>query len=197
MSSVIVLRLGNRLLESSLSQILSSYSYTILHYPPDPPHFLEDDTLLLTDHLAGDRPERTILIVSGSAIGSLPLSEAFGLVSLHSDVQEIVICLHTIALGGRYVSPTLVQKHLESTEALRSISEGDSSVLLSRREREIFLLIKQGRTLKEIAIQLFISPNTAERHRASIQQKLNLRGRNCLVRFAATQVAWKPHRAIS
>lgn len=55
---------------------------------------------------------------------------------------------------------------------------------LTTREREIIKLIAEGKSSKEIADLLFISPRTAERHRANIMEKLNLRKTVDLVKYA-------------
>jgi DNA-binding NarL/FixJ family response regulator len=55
---------------------------------------------------------------------------------------------------------------------------------LSEREREVLQLLALGHTNKEIAERLGISIRTAETHRASLMQKLNLSSRAELVRYA-------------
>ncbi len=55
---------------------------------------------------------------------------------------------------------------------------------LSEREREVLRLLALGHTNQELASMLFISVRTAETHRAHIMQKLGLRSRADLVRYA-------------
>jgi DNA-binding NarL/FixJ family response regulator len=55
---------------------------------------------------------------------------------------------------------------------------------LSPREREVVQLIAEGRSTKEVADRLNISPKTAETHRTNIMRKLNLHSVTELVRFA-------------
>ena len=50
----------------------------------------------------------------------------------------------------------------------------DRYELLSRREREIFQLVAEARSNKDIATLLSISPSTVETHRARVMEKLNL-----------------------
>jgi DNA-binding NarL/FixJ family response regulator len=56
--------------------------------------------------------------------------------------------------------------------------------ILTPREEEIVKLIAEGRSSKEIADLLVISPKTVDRHRANILQRLGLRDRVELTRFA-------------
>lgn len=56
--------------------------------------------------------------------------------------------------------------------------------ILTRREEEIVKLIAEGNSAKEIAAILFISAKTVDRHRANILQKLGMRDRLDLTRYA-------------
>jgi DNA-binding NarL/FixJ family response regulator len=56
--------------------------------------------------------------------------------------------------------------------------------LLTTRERQIFQLLAEGATAKDVAAELNISPYTVDAHRSRILKKLNLRGASDMVRFA-------------
>jgi DNA-binding NarL/FixJ family response regulator len=66
---------------------------------------------------------------------------------------------------------------------------------LSPREREVFTLLTQGHTNQEIANQLFLSVKTIETHRAHIADKLGLRTRAELVRYALDMGLLAPTKA--
>ena len=55
---------------------------------------------------------------------------------------------------------------------------------LSPRESEVVKLIAEGHTTREIADILFLSEKTVERHRANILEKLGMRDRVQLTRYA-------------
>jgi DNA-binding NarL/FixJ family response regulator len=58
------------------------------------------------------------------------------------------------------------------------ISDGsESTALLTEKEREVLILLRQGMTNKEIAARLSRSPNTVKIHVSHILEKLNLRSR--------------------
>lgn len=61
---------------------------------------------------------------------------------------------------------------------------GGDDHLLSPREEEILKLIAEGYSGKEIAEMLFISPKTVERHRANLLEKLGMKDRLQLTRYA-------------
>lgn len=50
--------------------------------------------------------------------------------------------------------------------------------LLTNREREVFELLVQDKTTKEIAQQLFISEKTVRNHISNVMQKLSVKGRS-------------------
>jgi DNA-binding NarL/FixJ family response regulator len=56
--------------------------------------------------------------------------------------------------------------------------------ILTPREEEVIKLVAEGRSSKEIGDLLFISPKTVDRHRANVLQRLGLRDRVELTRFA-------------
>jgi DNA-binding NarL/FixJ family response regulator len=72
---------------------------------------------------------------------------------------------------------------------LRQAASGEPGVVdryesLSDREREVFQLIAEGKTNKDIAAILFISPSTVETHRARIMEKLDVHSAAEIVLYA-------------
>ena len=55
---------------------------------------------------------------------------------------------------------------------------------LSQREREVLRLVALGYTNRQIADQLFLSIKTVETYRARVMEKLDLKSRSALVRYA-------------
>ena len=53
-----------------------------------------------------------------------------------------------------------------------------SKFLLTHREREVFELLVQDKTTRNIAQQLFISEKTVRNHISNVMQKLNVKGRS-------------------
>ncbi|GIP24133.1 Spore germination protein GerE [compost metagenome] len=56
-------------------------------------------------------------------------------------------------------------------------SDRNSKFLLTHREREVFELLVQDKTTRDIAGQLFISEKTVRNHISNVMQKLNVKGR--------------------
>lgn len=99
--------------------------------------------------------------------------------------DELVKAVASVAAGHPYFSPAIARVMLEDY-VRRAGGRGvvDPYDTLSPREREIFQLIAEARTSKEVAELLTISPATVETHRARIMQKLDIHNTAELVLFA-------------
>jgi two-component system response regulator NreC len=88
--------------------------------------------------------------------------------------KELLKAVETVAAGRRYFSPA-IEKLVQDENAVRAgAGFADRYETLSAREREIFQLIAEARSNKEVAALLDISPATVETHRARILQKLDV-----------------------
>jgi len=94
---------------------------------------------------------------------------------------ELVQAIHEVARGRRYVHPLLGARLAAAEAATQEQVQADP---LSDREHEVLRLLALGHTNQEIATLLFISVRTAETHRARIMEKLGLRTRAEIVRYA-------------
>ncbi len=98
---------------------------------------------------------------------------------------ELLQAIRDILSGNRVLSPGISEKVIEgylenkNKQEIRSLWD-----TLTVREREILKLIGEGKKNKEIADSLSISPNTVEKHRANIMEKLNLHSVSSLTAYA-------------
>jgi DNA-binding NarL/FixJ family response regulator len=106
---------------------------------------------------------------------------ASGYVLKEAADAEVVAAVRDLAEGRSYVNPALGARLVAAESEARKRAEADP---LSDREREVLRLLALGHTNQEIAKMLYISVRTAETHRSHIMQKLNLRSRADLVRYA-------------
>jgi DNA-binding NarL/FixJ family response regulator len=110
---------------------------------------------------------------------------AAGYVLKKALATELISAIERVHRGGRYVSASMEKAFSETQPAEpRCNAERQGPSLLSRREREVLGLIALGHTNAEIGSRLHISEKTVETHRAHILEKLGLRTRADLVRFA-------------
>jgi DNA-binding NarL/FixJ family response regulator len=96
---------------------------------------------------------------------------------------ELITALRAIASGNSYISPGVSNAVLSDYQQF----VGNPLDLLTVREREVFHLLAEGRTAKEIAARLDISVYTVDAHRSKIMKKLQLGSSAELVRFAMRQ----------
>jgi two-component system response regulator NreC len=88
---------------------------------------------------------------------------------------DLVRAIRAVRNGKAFFSPAVGKTLLEDyVRQLRQRGEEDSYELLTAREREILQLIAEGKSNKDIANLLNLSPYTVETHRAHILQKLGL-----------------------
>ncbi len=99
--------------------------------------------------------------------------------------DEILNCIVAVARGEAYVSPSLTGFMLSRRRRANLLATRQPSLEdLTVAEKRILQRIAAGKTSKEIAAELFISPRTVETHRANISSKLSLSGANRLLQFA-------------
>ena len=114
---------------------------------------------------------------------------ASGYVLKRAAAVELVRAVRSVASGGTYVDPsltgTLVAGYLDAERAAE-LPEHD---VLSDREREVLVRIARGFSNKEIAAELGLSVKTVETYKARTAEKLGLRTRVDIVRYAA-QRGW-------
>ena len=98
--------------------------------------------------------------------------------------EELLEAIARLRKGGRYISRTLSMDMTEDFFKKRGQGPGSGPADLSIREREILKFVAEGKSSKTIAKLLFISPRTAEHHRANLKKKLGLNSTAELVKYA-------------
>lgn len=102
---------------------------------------------------------------------------------------ELLTAIRTVYNGGVFLHPKHTKILLEDTlnHANPAPATGDPVSRLSDRELEVLRLIALGHANKEIANMLVLSVKTVETYKARVMEKLSLRSRAALVRFALHQ----------
>jgi DNA-binding NarL/FixJ family response regulator len=101
-----------------------------------------------------------------------------GYVLKDNSFDELVMAVQTTAAGGTFITPSIRTK-------LRALKRsGRTTAALSAREREVIRLIALGRSGKEIASAMDISPRTVDTYRNRLMRKLELRSLADVVRYA-------------
>ena len=98
---------------------------------------------------------------------------------------ELVTAIRAVHQGRSYLNVSLAGGELQEVlHKERGGKTGSGSELLSPREREVLELLAHGFTNQEIANQLHLSTKTVGTHRGRISEKLGLRTRADIVRYA-------------
>lgn len=121
--------------------------------------FPDTGILVLSAHV--DVEHATELLASGHGIGYLLKTRV-------TDVNDFVETMERIAKGASVVDPALV------SELVSARRRDDPLAALSTREREVLMLMAEGRSNAGIARRLWVTEGTVEKHVRSILTKLNL-----------------------
>ena len=134
-------------------------------------------------------PQTRIIVLSMHANEAYVLEAlrhgALGYVLKGSQVRDLVQATQQVAAGRRYLSPPLSERAIEVyVQKAEATAVLDDYEILSTRERQVLHLAAEGRTNAEIGARLFISPRTAETHRARLMRKLGLQSHTELILYA-------------
>ena len=95
-------------------------------------------------------------------------------------LAELLAALAAVRNGQRYLSPRIEQLRLEPTAS----GNAASKTLLTARQLEVLRMVASGKTTKEIARLLCISPKTVEFHRGRLMERIGAHDVTGLTRFA-------------
>ncbi len=98
---------------------------------------------------------------------------AMGYVNKREPVENMVQAVRQVLEGNVYLSPQMTSRLLH--RARGTPADGDPLDQLSNRELEVFRMLGDGQTTKQIARKLDLSPKTVEAHRENIKSKLDLK----------------------
>ena len=100
---------------------------------------------------------------------------------------ELAVAIRAVHRGEVYIYPSFTRVllgDLAQEAEMELYAERDAYDLLSQREKQVLRLVALGHTNRQIADQLFLSVKTIEAYRARLMQKLHLKSRSALVRYA-------------
>jgi DNA-binding NarL/FixJ family response regulator len=109
---------------------------------------------------------------------------AKGYVSKEATTDRLIEAIRRVLRGEVYLSGTAASRVMQRAVTAKSRMREAPIETLSDRELQVFQLIGQGCTTREIAQRIEISPKTVENYRENIKKKLDLRNSAELVRHA-------------
>lgn len=158
------------------------------------PHVLLTDIAMpglngleVTRHLANTFPKVRVLILSMYADEEhlyLALrAGAAGYLLKGSAREELELAIRAVARGDTYLSPPVAKITIREYSG-RVNAESCPLRKLSPRQEQVLQLIAEGKTTKQVALELNISVKTVETHRMQLMDRLGIHDIAGLVRFA-------------
>src|SRR6185295_12596328 len=95
--------------------------------------------------------------------------------------EQLVDAVRTVLTGGQFISSALAQKLVAD---LRRGSDRPRHEALSDRELQVCKMSAAGKSVKEIAVELSLSPKTVSTFRSRVFEKLNVKNDVELARYA-------------
>lgn len=110
---------------------------------------------------------------------------ALGYVLKTAPITDLIEAVRAVARGEYYLSARIRAEVVAGYAKAKGSDASDSGYdALSEREQQVFRLVVQGKTNKQIGDLLNLSSRTVEKHRSSILHKLNIRDTVEMVRYA-------------
>jgi DNA-binding NarL/FixJ family response regulator len=109
---------------------------------------------------------------------------ASGYLIKDSAFDELEHAIRIVMSGETYINPQIASLVVESLVNQSVTPNPKSFSLLTEREREVLQLIADGKSTKQIAVDLNVSSKTIESHRRQVMGKLNVRSVADLTKFA-------------
>ncbi len=101
--------------------------------------------------------------------------------------DELISAIRTVSGGKNYLSPSITDTVIDNALREKEMKMPSAFSLLTDRERQVLQLLAEGRTTKQAAAELYISPKTVETHRAKIMEKLNMDNLAELTKYAVRE----------
>jgi DNA-binding NarL/FixJ family response regulator len=144
------------------------------------------DGLEATRRIKQNYPEIRVLILtqhdSQEYVAPLLQAGASGYVLKRSGGREVVLAIRKVYEEGAFLEPGVARKILDNYTRPGESKES-AEHQLTERESEVLALVVEGKSNKEIARELVISPKTVSVHRSNIMVKLGVHNSVELVRY--------------
>jgi DNA-binding NarL/FixJ family response regulator len=108
--------------------------------------------------------------------------KASGYVLKNSAASELVYAIREVLLGRKYITQLMTKDIIESF--ILNHEGGKSRNKLTMRQKEVLQLLAEGRTMKEVACILDITPRTVAFHKYTMMEQLQIKSSAELIRFA-------------
>lgn len=131
-----------------------------------------------------ETPELPVLILSVHpeeqyAVRALKAG-ASGYLTKERAPDELITAIRKVSMGGKYITSSLAEKLAFELEV---DAEKPPHKTLSDREFQVMCMIAKGRTIKNIAEELYLSPKTVSTYRSRILEKMKMKSNEELTHY--------------
>jgi two-component system, NarL family, invasion response regulator UvrY len=135
--------------------------------------------------LHSSHPKLPVLVLSGYAEDDYAVrairAGAAGYLTKDQATQEVIQAVQKVHAGGKYITPSVADK---LATALTDGNEPQGHEALSDREYQVLQMIVAGKTMTEIAAELFLSIKTVSTYRRRIAEKTGMKTDAELTKYA-------------
>jgi len=101
--------------------------------------------------------------------------------------DELVQSIRAVTTGGTYLSPRITGVVVDDYVDRLSGTTGPQFTALTGRQRQVLQALAEGKTTKQIALELHVSPKTIEANRRQIMEKLDMHSVAELTKYAVRE----------
>ena len=151
----------------------------------------EINGIVLSRRLAAELPQVSVLMLTlhedRAYLNQALEAGVRGYVLKRSAVENLVQAIRAVLVGGIYVDPAISSRVHDAKRSSKTAPHGGSAPALTEREAAVLKMAGLGLTNKEIASRLDVGVKSVETYKARGLEKLGLKTRAELVRYASTQ----------
>jgi DNA-binding NarL/FixJ family response regulator len=133
-------------------------------------------------------PDIKILVLSQyddkEYISRLLKAKVSGYILKHAVGTDLISAIRAVARGEFYLYSSIASSLVDNYLSKKEVVFEDPYERMTDREKQVLKLIAEGHTYKEIAVILNISVKTVVAHYSNLQEKLGIRPRAALIKFA-------------
>lgn len=139
--------------------------------------------------IRSDNPRTRVIMLTWfcdeEAVIEAMLAGASGYLLKQSEPERLIAAVETAAAGGSLLDPAVSDTVLHWMRGAASVAQSGNR--LSEQERKILPLIAQGKTNRQIAVELYLSEHTVKTYVSSLLKKLQLGRRAEAAAYIARQ----------
>ena len=147
--------------------------------------------LQATKKLKDKSPQVKVLILTRHSepgyLQELLQAGAGGYVLKQSKSEELIRAILAVAAGQTYLDPAITERAVTQLRESGQVARGVPNANLTAREADVLRLIALGYVNKEVAARLNLSIKTVEAHKSNAMNKMGMKSRVDIVRYAMLQ----------